>query len=94
MKASEAKRLGEELLREPVKRVNNIPKLLASVSATGYEVCALKAGITNTLASAGARHAGHLTGRQCLQGSCKCALQCLKLFFLASFERGSIFAQA
>ena len=41
MKASETKRLGEELLREPVKRVNNIPKLLASIGATGDEVCAL-----------------------------------------------------
>ena len=44
MKASEAKRLGEELLQEPVKRVNNLAKLLASIGATGDEVCALKVG--------------------------------------------------
>jgi len=94
MKAAEAKRLGEELLREPVKRVNNLPKLLTCVGATGDEVCALKAGTVCLTASVSARHAGHLTSHQCLQGSCKCALHCLKLFFLASYERGSIFAQA
>ncbi len=94
MKASETKRLGEELLREPIKRVNNVTKLLASIGAIGDEVCALKVVIITILASASAKHAGRLTGRQCLQGSCKCALQFLKLFFLASFERGSIFAQA
>ncbi len=94
MKASETKRLGEELLRQPVKRVNNLPKLLTCVGGVGDEVCALKASTISSTASVSATHAGHPTGHQCLQGSCKCALHYSKLFFLASYERGSIFAQA
>lgn len=94
MKASEAKRLGEELLREPVKRVNNLPKLLTCVSAVGDEVCALKAGTIQLNRKRLCETRRSSDWASCLQGSCKCALHCLKLFFLASYERGSISAQA
>ncbi len=42
MKAPQVKHLGEELLREPVKRVNNVSKLLTALSATSDEVRVLQ----------------------------------------------------
>ena len=81
LSAPELQRLGKELLQEPVKRVNNVSKLLKALSNGTDEVLVSRAQRIVVDAATRSSECDHD-----VQASVRSALQYLKLYFLASFE--------
>lgn len=78
--------LGDELLKQPVQKANNVTLLLAAAKSTFSQVC------PGLACPQGLQSVNLCTAEQALSGQQEtlAAIQQLQLFFLASLERGEL----